>query len=46
MSYSYFDLLTMLLDSLESDTAMPKETKNRSSQMIHKLQEILWAYSD
>ena len=46
MGYSYFELLTMLLDSLESDTTIPKETKDRSSQMIHKLEQILWAYSD
>ena len=46
MDYSYFDLLTMLLDSLESDTTIPKETKDRSSQMIHKLKNILWTYSD
>ena len=46
MGYSYFELLTMLLDSLENDTTIPKETKDRSSQMIHKLEQILWAYSD
>ena len=46
MGYSYFELLTMLLDSLENDTTIPKETKDRSSQMIHKLKNILWTYSD
>lgn len=45
MEYSYIDLLMMLLDLLESDTTMPKEVKRNSSQMICKLQEILWAYS-